>query len=257
MRSNKIDNQNNIYNKKITHSNINEYYYLNKSKTIDKKDSINNTNINTLTKNDNKNNKSKDKINIFQINKNYNKYTINPFHKSLIKDKNKKKENKKHSINYLNNNSLNNKKRKTIFGLYEEQKNKLNRKNRQNNLSNFAKKRTYDQLILYSLDLLDKKRGRHKSSFLTDTNNINYSNTSNKKYILNYYKGQSLESLVNTIKMKNSNNKLYKFLRDELFQNNNVKRIENENKYLNNLDKYFIKKYSEFQVLISYADDNS
>ena len=57
--------------------------------------------------------------------------------------------------------------------------------------------------------------------------------------------------------MKNSNNKLYKFLRDELFQNNNIKIIENENKYLNNLDKYFIKKYSEFQVLISYADDNS
>ena len=124
------------------------------------------------------------------------------------------------------------------------------------NKLNLSKKRTYEQLIFYNLNLFDKKKGKNKSSFITDTNNNNFSTISDKKYILNYYRGQSLDSLVNNIKMKNGNKRLYKFLRDELFQNNNLEKMENENKYLNNLDKYFIKKYSEFQVLISYADDH-
>ena len=109
-------------------------------------------------------------------------------------------------------------------------------------------------MIFYDLDLFDKKRVKNKTSFITGTNN--YSNILNQKYILNFSKGQSLDLLINKIKEKN-NNKLYNFLRNELFKNEYMKKMENENKYLNNLDKYFIKKYSEFQVLISYSDDNS
>ena len=240
--------------KKLTHINLNlnKLYKLNELK-ITPKDSISSKVINIENnENDNKIKNNDKKINL-QVD-NYNKYKMNPKNKLLI-NQDKINENQKNIINFLNDNSLNVKKKKTIFGLYEEQRNKLNRNKKYHKTSHFAKRRTYDQLILYSLDLFDRKRGKHRSSFLTDTNNTNFSNITNKKYILNY-KEQSLENLVNTIKMRNTNNKLYKFLRDELFQNMNIKKIDKENKYLSNLDKHFIKKYAEFQLLISYADDN-
>ena len=186
------------------------------------------------------------------------RHSINVLQKLLIRDKDNIKENNNILIsdNNLIKNPINSNKKKTIFDLYE-QNNKLNKKLRlHTNKLNLSKKRTYEQLIFYNLNLFDKKKGKNKSSFITDTNNNNFSTISDKKYILNYYRGQSLDSLVNNIKMKNGNKRLYKFLRDELFQNNNLEKMENENKYLNNLDKYFIKKYSEFQVLISYADDH-
>ena len=159
-------------------------------------------------------------------------------------------------INNLRNNSIHSKRKKTIFSLYEEQKNKLNKKLRQNNiLNNMRKRKTYDQLIFYDLETFNKKREKNKSSFITGTND--YSNISKKKYILNYYKGQSLDSLINNIKMKNDHKQLFRFLRNELFHNEKLRNMEDKNNYLNNLDKHFIKKFSEFQVLISYADENA
>ena len=256
---NKINNNNNVYRKKLSFSNLGEYYSnLNQNKTITNKYSsksnnsefIDNKSIDIKNYNDNKQNI----VNI--INNNCNKYTIDSSQKLLIKDENKIKRGNIYSFTNIKKNSINSSKRKTIFGLYEEQKNKLNKKYRQNTYKINAKKRkTYDQLIFYDLDLLGKKKGNNKSSFITGTNN--YSTVANKKYIINYYKGQSLDNLITDIKTKNSNNKWYKFLRNELFHKDQINNIEKKNNYLNNLDKYFIKKYSEFQVLISYADDDS
>ena len=212
----------------------------NKNQYQNKKNSMNNSIIN--------NNKSFNNKMIKDKNNNSNKKNILQ-NISMNQKNNSPKINKK--FDNFKNNLINNQKRKTIFSLYEEQKNKLNKKK---NSIDVAKRRTYDQLVFYDLDLLDKKRTNNKSSFITDTNENNYLKYSNRKYILNYYKGQSLDTLVNNIKLKNDN-KVYKFLRKQIYQNKNLEKIEDENKYLNNLDKYFIKKYSEFQVLISYADD--
>ena len=253
---------NNIYKKKLSSSNMEEYYSnLNQNKTITKKYSSKSNNSELI---DSKNNNIKaynneNKQNIFKdanlINNNCNKYTIDSSQKILIKDENSFKRKNKFNFTNIKKNSINSNKRKTIFGLYEEQKNKLNKRYRQNNFKlNTTKRKTYDQLIFYDLDLFSKKKIKNKSSFITGTNN--YSNIINKKYIINYYKGQNLDSLITDIKMKNANNKWYKFLRNELIQKDQINRMESKNQYLNNLDKYFIKKFSEFQVLISYADDN-
>ena len=254
---------NKIYQKKSSVSNIKDDYYsnLNKYTVInDKNNSIENKEISEQKIINIKTNSNQNNSKIFKnsYGNNSNKSLRESNQKILIYDKHKSLE--KNNMNITNNlvrvrNSIYSKRNKTIFGLYEEQKNKLNKKFTQNNYLNMRKRKTYDQLEFYDLDIFNKKRDKNKSSFITGTNN--YSNISNKKYILNYYKGQNLESLIDNIKMATDKKKLYRFLKNELFKSEKLKLMENEYKYLTNLDKHFIKKYSEFQVLISYADDNS
>ena len=62
--------------------------------------------------------------------------------------------------------------------------------------------------------------------------------------------------LVDDIKSKNKDNKMYQFLREQLYNNKILNKIEKANIYLSNLDKHFIKKYTQFQTLISNEDDN-
>ena len=91
---------------------------------------------------------------------------------------------------------------------------------------------------------------KNNGSFLTDPNNLNYSKMLDKKYVIN------LNNLIDDIKSKNKDNRMYQFLRDQLYNNKTLKKIEKANKYLSNFDKHFIKKYSQFQTLLSYEDDN-
>ena len=71
----------------------------------------------------------------------------------------------------------------------------------------------------------------------------------------NYNNAQTLNAFAKNIKLKNKDKKLYKFFKKHFYHSKNLQKIEKANNYLNNFDKCFFKKYSEFQVLISNEDD--
>ena len=112
------------------------------------------------------------------------------------------------------------------------------------------RRKSFNKNACWNEDLFNKKGGRNKTSFLTDTNNIDYLKLSNEKYI-NCNKNLSLSELINNIKLKNQDSKYYQFMRIHMFPNKNIKKIEKANKFLSNIDKYFIKKYSDFEMLTS------
>ena len=172
----------------------------------------------------------------------------------LMKENEKNKENNfdnindTSSINDFGTKTLNKEKKRSILGLYKEQKDKLTKRN-ERSIPNI-RRRTYDKLIFYNKDLFSIKEMKNNGSFLTDPNNLNYSKMLDKKYVIN------LNNLIDDIKSKNKDNRMYQFLRDQLYNNKTLKKIEKANKYLSNFDKHFIKKYSQFQTLLSYEDDN-
>ena len=173
---------------------------------------------------------------------------------NLLMKKNKKnKENNFDKINDVSsiiecsNKTLNKERKRWMLGLFKEQKDKLSKKN-ERSIPNI-RRRTYDKLIFYNKDLFSRKERKNNDSFLTDPNNLNYSKILDKKHVIN------LNNLVDDIKSKNKDNKIYQFLRDQLYNNKILKKIEKANIYLSNLDKHFIKKYTQFQILISNEDD--
>ena len=267
IKDNELSDIKKLHHNILNYSNSNHYYNnLNKYKTINFR---NNSKIFEINKNNKCNDNNHKTINnnnlihnIINIHKNNKKEKYNTYQNKLknilIKAKEKAKENSENiSFNNSNKNIRKLNRKSTIFDLHEKQKIKLDKKFVNYNRNNIKRRTTYDNLFFYNKDLLNKKRGKNISSFLTDTNNkLNFSNNFNRKYIFNFDKGQSLNNLVDNIKKKNKNNKLIQFLKDQLFTHKNLKKMECANKYLNNFDKYFIKKYSEFQVLISSADDN-
>ena len=244
----RIINSQNINVKK---SNLNLYYSnLNKYKTINISNNTNsNKSLNILQRISNStSNKS---INNIHSNKNVSQNILMKENENNIE----KYENNYNDINDISlikdfdPKSLNKERKGWIFSLYEEQKDKLNKKD-ERSIPNI-RRRTYDKLILYNKDLISiKERKNNNTSFLTAPNNLNYSKILDKKYIIN------LNSLVDDIKSKNKDNRMYQFLRDELYNNKLLTKIEKDNKYLSNFDKHFIKKYTQFQTLISNEDDN-
>ena len=254
--------KNNFYQNKISSSNIDEQKFdKNKSKTIKENNYTNNTNtkntINTYYPNI---------TDVYTSQKNTNFTYKKEIEKILTKegDKNKDKEKEK-EINEMNDdyfpNNINKKRssvvayRRTIFDLYEEQKNKLNNNNK-NYFTNFKTgRKCFDQLAFNNnKDLFNRKEIRTKSSFLTDTNNINFTKIKDVD-ISNYNNAKTLNAFVKNIKLKNKDKKMYKFLKNQFYHSKKLEKIEEANNYLNNFDKCFIKKYSDFQVLISKEDD--
>ena len=258
--------KNNFYLNKISSSNIDEQNCdknENENETIKEniyKNITNTNNINT----DNTINTYYPNITDFYTNKKSINFTYkNKQEKILTKegDKNKEKEINEMNDDYFPNNIIKKKRssvvayRRTIFDLYEEQKNKLNSFNK-NNFTNFKTgRKCFDQLTFNNnKDLFNRKEIRTKSSFLTDTNNINFAKKKDIN-ISNYNNTKTLNAFVKNIKLKNKDKKLYKFLNNQFYHNKKLKKMEEANNYLNNFDKCFIKKYSDFQVLISNEDD--
>jgi len=237
-----------IYSKNINvnKSNLNHYISnLNKHKTINVSTNINSNKIFDILQKIS-NSSSIENINNMHNNKNMSQ--------NLLMKKNKKnKENNFDKINDVSsiiecsNKTLNKERKRWMLGLFKEQKDKLSKKN-ERSIPNI-RRRTYDKLIFYNKDLFSRKERKNNDSFLTDPNNLNYSKILDKKHVIN------LNNLVDDIKSKNKDNKIYQFLRDQLYNNKILKKIEKANIYLSNLDKHFIKKYTQFQTLISNEDD--
>ena len=250
--------KNNFYQNKISSSNIDDQNFdKNKNETLNENNCMNITNTN------NKINTYYPNITEVYINKKSTNFTYkNKIKKILTKegDKNKEKETNEMKDDYFPNNIKKKRfsevsNRRTIFSLYEEQKNKLNSYNK-NNFTNFKTgKKCFDQLDFNNnKDLFNRKEIRIKSSFLTDTNNINFTKIKDIN-ISNYNNEKTLSALMKNLKFKNKDKKWYKFLKNQFYPNKKLKKIEEVNNYLNNFDKCFIKKYSDFQVLISKEDD--
>ena len=250
--------KNNFYQNKISNSNIDDQNFdKNKNETLNENNCMNITNTN------NKINTYYPNITEVYINKKSTNFTYkNKIKKILTKegDKNKEKETNEMKDDYFPNNIKKKRfsevsNRRTIFSLYEEQKNKLNSYNK-NNFTNFKTgKKCFDQLDFNNnKDLFNRKEIRIKSSFLTDTNNINFTKIKDIN-ISNYNNEKTLSALMKNLKFKNKDKKWYKFLKNQFYPNKKLKKIEEVNNYLNNFDKCFIKKYSDFQVLISKEDD--
>ena len=251
-------NKNNFHQNKINNSNIDEQNIdKNKNEEIKKNNYINSKNtINTI-------NTYYPNITDAFTNKKSTNFTYkNNIKKILTKDgdKNKGKEINEMNDDYFPNNI--NKKRssvigykRTIFDLYEEQKNKLNSYNK-NNFTNFKTgRKCFDQLAFSNnKNLFNRKEIRTKSSFLTDTNNINFTKIKDIN-MSNYNNAKTLNAFAKNIKLKSKDKKLYKFFKKHFYHSKNLQKIEKANNYLNNFDKCFFKKYSEFQVLISNEDD--
>ena len=251
-------NKNNFHQNKINNSNINKQNIdKNKNEEIKKNNYISSKNtINTI-------NTYYPNINDAFSNKKSTNFTYkNNIEKILTKDgdKNKGKEINEMNDDYFPNNI--NKKRssvigykRTIFDLYEEQKNKLNSYNK-NNFTNFKTgRKCFDQLAFSNnKNLFNRKEIRTKSSFLTDTNNINFTKIKDIN-MSNYNNAKTLNAFAKNIKLKSKDKKLYKFFKKHFYHSKNLQKIEKANNYLNNFDKCFFKKYSEFQVLISNEDD--
>ena len=259
--------KNNFYQNKISYSNIDEKNFdknknENENETIKENFYKNITNTNNINA-DNTINTYYPNITDFYTNKKSINFTYkNKQEKILTKegDKNKEKEINEMNDDYFPNN-INKKRssvvayRRTIFDLYEEQKNKLNSFNT-NNFTNFKTGEKYfDQLIFNNKkDLFNRKEIRTKSSFLTDTNNINFAKKKDIN-LSNYNNAKTLNAFVKNIKLKNKDKKMYKFFNNQFYHSKKLKKMEEANNYLNNFDKCFIKKYSDFQVLISNEDD--
>ena len=238
-------------------SNINEQNFGKNNEAIKENNYINNKDTNNTI------NTFYPNINDVYTSKKSNNFSYkSKIEKILTKDEDK---NKEKEINEMNNdyfsNNINKKRssvigyRRTIFDLYEEQKNKLNNSNKKN-FTNFKRgTKCFDRLTFNNnKDLFNRKEIRMKSSFLTDTNNINFTKIKDMN-LSNYNNVKTLNAFVKNIKLKNKDKKLYRFLKHQFYHNKNLEKIEMANNYLNNFDKCFIKKYSEFQVLISNEDD--
>ena len=247
LKNNKLSE--NIYNKNINanKSNLRSYYSnLNRHNTINVSTNKTSNKIFNIIQKIN-NSASIENINNMYDNK-------NKLQNILMKENEKNKENNfdnindTSSINDFGTKTLNKEKKRSILGLYKEQKDKLTKRN-ERSIPNI-RRRTYDKLIFYNKDLFSIKEMKNNGSFLTDPNNLNYSKMLDKKYVIN------LNNLIDDIKSKNKDNRMYQFLRDQLYNNKTLKKIEKANKYLSNFDKHFIKKYSQFQTLLSYEDDN-
>ena len=250
--------KNNFYQNKISSSNIDEQNFdKNKNETIKENNYTNNTNTNNSI------NTYYPNISDVNINKKSTNFTYkNKIGKILIKegDKNKEKEINEMNDDYFQNN-INKKRssaegyRRTLFDLYEEQKNKINSYNK-NNFTNFKTgRKCFDQLTFNNnKDLFNRKEKRTISSFLTDTNNIDFTKIKDIN-ISNYNNTKTLNAFMKNIKLKNKDKRLYQFLKNHFYHSKKLQKIEEVNNNLKNLDKCFIKKYSDFQVLISNEDD--
>ena len=262
IKDNILSSQSNKNDNNLTYSNISKKFSnTNRSKTIIKNNYLSNknnliNNIDWLPKAINISNKNKSNEEIYKIFKNNNNENENLNNlQNILIDKEKKEENNvNNSFHILKKNTLlNESKKRTIFELYEDQKKKLNDKYTLtlSDSGNINKRRkSFNKNACWNEDLFNKKGGRNKTSFLTDTNNIDYLKLSNEKYI-NCNKNLSLSELINNIKLKNQDSKYYQFMRIHMFPNKNIKKIEKANKFLSNIDKYFIKKYSDFEMLTS------
>jgi len=222
IKNNKLYDKSIIYNKNIRDNNPNlRHYYsnFNKHKTINvSTNRISNKYFDILQKISNS-------FSIESINSIYNNKNMSQ--NILMKEKEKINENNFDDIidtsltKNIGSKTLNNERKGWIFDLYKKQKNKLNKKN-EKNIQNI-RRRTYDKLFFYNKDLFSIKERKNNASFLTDPNNLNYSKILDKKYAIN------LNILVDDIKSKNKDNKMYQFLREQLYNNKILNKIEKAN----------------------------
>ena len=249
IKNNKLSGQRIIYNKNINANKSNlSYYYsnINIYKTINVSTNKTDNKIFNILKKIN-NSASIKNINNIYDNKNISQNILKN-KKIKSKDNNFDNINDTSSINDFGTKTLNKEKKRSILGLYKGQKDKLTKRN-ERSIPNI-RRRTYDKLIFYNKDLFSIKGRKNNGSFLTDPNNLNYSKILDKKNVIN------LNNLFHDIKSKNKDNKMYQFFRDQLYNNKILKKIEKANIYLRNLDKHFINKYTQFQILISNENDN-
>ena len=249
IKNNKLSGQRIIYNKNINANKSNlSYYYsnINIYKTINVSTNKTDNKIFNILKKIN-NSASIKNINNIYDNKNISQNILKN-KKIKSKDNNFDNINDTSSIEEFGTKTLNKKRKRRLFGLYSQQNFKLNKK-KERNIPNI-RRRTYDKLIFYNKDLFSIKGRKNNGSFLTDPNNLNYSKILDKKNVIN------LNNLFHDIKSKNKDNKMYQFFRDQLYNNKILKKIEKANIYLRNLDKHFINKYTQFQILISNENDN-